>query len=228
MAQMQLSLQPRLRAIADLVPRGSRLADVGTDHAYLPICLLQRGWIPWAVATDIHPEPLERGRRTAKAFGMEERISFRLCDGLEAVSAEEIDAVVIAGMGGETIAAILDAVPWSREKEVLVQPMSRPEFLRPWLAGHGWRILGETLVEDKGYIYPILQVSGGEMPPLAPGEAYYGLSPTSGPLFREYLRIWRQRLQRAVEGLRRAEEPGGRLEELERDLAALAEKEETL
>ena len=82
MAQPQLSLQPRLQAIAGLVPQGGRLADVGTDHAYLPIALLLGEKIPGAIATDIHPEPLERGRRTARAFGVEERISFRLCDGL--------------------------------------------------------------------------------------------------------------------------------------------------
>ena len=228
MAQTQLSLQPRLHAIAELVPLGSRLADVGTDHAYLPIYLLQSGRIPWAVATDIHPGPLERGRCTAQFFGMEGRISFRLCDGLSAVSAEEVDSVVIAGMGGETIAAILDAVPWSRDKQILVQPMSRAEFLRPWLAGHGWCILGETLVQDKGYIYPILQISGGEMRPLAPGEAYYGFSPINAPLFAEYLGNWKRRFQRAVEGLRLADAPGPRLVQLERDLAALLEKERTL
>ena len=228
MAKPQLSLQPRLQIIADLVPQGGRLADVGTDHAYLPIYLLQQGRIPFAVATDIHPEPLERGRRTARLYGWEKQISFRLCDGLAAVSPEEVDTVVIAGMGGETIAAILDAVPWSREKTVLLQPMSRTEFLRPWLASHRYAILGEKLVADRGHLYPVLWASGGEMRPLEPGEAYYGFSPSDVPLFADYLRGWRRRLQRAVEGLRRAEEPGGRLEELERALAALKEKEETL
>ena len=225
MAQPKLSLQPRLQTIADLVPQDSRLADVGTDHAYLPIYLLQQGRIPYAVATDIHPEPLERGRHTAMVWGMEERIAFRLCDGLAAVSPEEVDTVVIAGMGGETIAAILDAVPWSREKQVLAQPMSRAEFLRPWLAGHGWQVLGETLVRDKGHIYPILRLTGGEMRPLAAGEAYYGFSPAEGPLFAAYLQNWRRRLQRSAEGLRRAEDPGERLRELEEALAALIEKE---
>ena len=228
MAQPQLSLQPRLQAIAGLVPQGGRLADVGTDHAYLPISLLLGEKIPGAIATDIHPEPLERGRRTARAFGVEERISFRLCDGLSAVSAEEVDTVVIAGMGGETIAAILDAVPWSREKRVLLQPMSRAEFLRPWLAGHGWRVLGETLVRDKGHIYPILELSGGEMEPLAPGARYYGFSDPAGPLFSEYLGGWKNRLQRAAEGLRQTEDPGQRLADLERELEALMEKERML
>ena len=228
MAQPQLSLQPRLQAIAGLVPQGGRLADVGTDHAYLPIALLLGEKIPGAIATDIHPGPLERGRRAARAFGVEERISFRLCDGLSAVSAEEVDTVVIAGMGGETIAAILDAVPWSREKRVLLQPMSRAEFLRPWLAGHGWRVLGETLVRDKGHIYPILELSGGEMEPLAPGARYYGFSDPAGPLFSEYLGGWKNRLQRAAEGLRQTEDPGQRLADLERDLEALMEKERML
>ena len=137
---MQLTLQPRLQAIADLVPQGARLADVGTDHGYLPIYLLQRGQIASAIATDLHLGPLERGRQAARAYGMEAQITFRLCDGLQAVAPEEVDTVVIAGMGGETIAAILDAVPWSREKLLLLQPMSRAKLLRPWLVDHGYAI----------------------------------------------------------------------------------------
>ena len=99
MVQAQLLLQPRLQAIADLVPCGGRLADVGTDHAYLPVYLMQQNRIPWAIATDIHPEPLERGRRTARSCGMDTRISFRLCDGLTAVLPEEVDTVVMALVG---------------------------------------------------------------------------------------------------------------------------------
>ena len=228
MVQAQLLLQPRLQAIADLVPCGGRLADVGTDHAYLPVYLMQQNRIPWAIATDIHPEPLERGRRTARSCGMDTRISFRLCDGLTAVLPEEVDTVVIAGMGGETIAAILDAVPWTREKCLLLQPMSRSEFLRPWLAGNGYTVVGESLVRDKGYIYPILRVTGGKMAPLVPGERYYGFSSAEDPLFADYLRGWKRRLRQAVEGLRQAEDPGCRLTELERDLAALIEKERRL
>ena len=228
MAQLQLTLQPRLQVIANLVPQGTRLADVGTDHGYLPIYLLQCGRIPHAIATDIRPGPLERGRGTAHAYGMEEQITFRLCDGLEAVSPQEVDTVVIAGMGGETIAAILDAVPWSREKGLLLQPMSRAEYLRPWLADHGYAVLGETLVEDKGHLYPVIQATGGEMRPLAPGQQYYGFSQPDSPLFAGYLREWRQRLQRAVEGLRQAQVPGDRLCALEGDLAALMEKERTI
>ena len=225
---MQLTLQPRLQAIADLVPQGARLADVGTDHGYLPIYLLQRGQIASAIATDLHLGPLERGRQAARAYGMEAQITFRLCDGLQAVAPEEVDTVVIAGMGGETIAAILDAVPWSREKLLLLQPMSRAELLRPWLVDHGYAISYENLVADKGYIYPILQATGGTMAALSAGEVYYGLSRPDSSLFAAYLQGWKRRLEKAAAGLCQSEEPGERLEELKTALAALHEKEGTL
>lgn len=224
MAEQQISLQPRLQAIASLVPPGARLVDVGTDHGYLPIYLLQCHRIVHAIATDLRPGPLARGRSMARAYGQEERITFRLCDGLAGVSPQEVDTVVIAGMGGETIAAILDAVPWCREKQLLLQPMSRAEFLRPWLATNGFQVIEETLVLDKGHIYPILRVTGGAMRALAPGESYFGFSNPDGPLFADYLMGWQRRLQRAADGLRQAEEPGERLGDLEAALEALAEK----
>ena len=225
-----LALQPRLQAIADLVTAGARLVDVGTDHGYLPVYLLQEGAIPAAIATDIGQAPLDHARRTAAAYGLSKRLSFRLCDGLAAVSPEEVDTVVIAGMGGETIAAILDAVPWAGEKDLLLQPMTRSELLRPWLAGHNYRIAGETLVEDKGHIYPILRASGGQMPPPDPGQCYYGYASPQDPLFLPYLRRWRRRLERAAAGLQSAEKDPQpqRLEDLRAALAALREKEASL
>ena len=224
------ALQPRLRAIADLVPAGSRLADIGTDHGYIPIDLLLDGRITAAIATDIGQVPLDHARRTAATYGLSRRVSFRLCDGLTAVSPEEVDTVVIAGMGGETIAAILDAVPWAGEKDLLLQPMTRAELLRPWLAGHNYRIAGETLVEDKGHIYPILRASGGQMPPPDPGQCYYGYASPQDPLFLPYLRRWCRRLERAAAGLQSAEKDPQpqRLEALRAALAALREKEDSL
>ena len=124
-----IELTPRLQAVAGLVPRGARLADVGTDHAYLPASLLQQGVIDTAVAADLRPGPLDRARATAERYGLTEQISFRLCDGLSGILPEEADTVVIAGMGGETIAAILSAAPWVREegKRLILQPMSAQE-----------------------------------------------------------------------------------------------------
>lgn len=220
----RLELSPRLRMIADQVPPGSRLVDVGSDHGLLPLYLLSRGQIPSAIATDLHAAPLERGRQAAAEQGRAAQISFRLCDGLAAVSPEEADVVAIAGLGGETIAAILHAAPWSREKLLLLQPMSRPEVLRPWLAAHGCVIRLEALVLDRERVYPVLTVEGGTMPPLTAVQRYCGLSPRDGPLFPGYLRRWIQRLERTCAGL----EQGGRSAEaaaLRIELMELREEE---
>ena len=117
--ERRLQLQPRLQLLADMVPEGCRLADVGTDHGYLPVYLLQRRRIRGAVAADIGAEPLAHARRTAEAYGVE-GIDFRLCDGLRDITPDEVDTVVIAGMGGETIIA-LPPLSWAckdRERRV--------------------------------------------------------------------------------------------------------------
>ena len=105
--EKELQLQPRLQCIASLVPQGARLADVGTDHGYLPVWLLQHGRIESAIASDINALPLDHARATAREYGVTERMDFRLCPGLAKIKAEECDAIAIAGMGGETIAQIL-------------------------------------------------------------------------------------------------------------------------
>ena len=151
----RLELSPRLEMMASLVPSGARLADVGTDHAYLPAALLLEGRIPSAIASDLRRGPLERARETAAAFDLKEKISFRLCDGLSGVGPEEADAIVIAGMGGETIAAILAAAPWTRERAVslILQPMSSMSDLRAWLGQNGYDILEERLAREGDSLY---------------------------------------------------------------------------
>ena len=104
-----LQLQPRLRLLADMVPQGARLADIGTDHGYLPVWLMQQGRIASAIAADIGPEPLAHARRTAEEYGT--ALDLRLCDGLRGIAAHEADTVVMAGMGGETIIHILTDSP---------------------------------------------------------------------------------------------------------------------
>ena len=105
--EKELQLQPRLQCIASLVPQGARLADVGTDHGYLPVWLLQHGRIESAIASDINALPLDHARATAREYSVTERMDFRLCPGLAKIKAEECDAIAIAGMGGETILGIL-------------------------------------------------------------------------------------------------------------------------
>ena len=145
-----VELTPRLRSVAELVPRGARFADVGTDHAYLPVWLLQQGRITGAVASDLRPGPLERARGTAEKYGLTGRMDFRLCDGLSGIQPDEVNTIAIAGMGGETIAAILAAAPWTWEREclLLLQPMSAQPFLRRWLQAHGYTIRRELLSRE--------------------------------------------------------------------------------
>ena len=126
MENKELHLQPRLQLLADLVPQGAKLADIGTDHGYLPVWLLQNKRITAAIAADVGYEPLQHAVRTAQEQGVSD-IDFRLCDGLKGISEDEVDAIAIAGMGGETIIHILSAAPWTKKESgytLLLQPMT--------------------------------------------------------------------------------------------------------
>lgn len=202
-----LELGPRLRAIADLVPTGCRcLADVGTDHGYIPAALLLEGRVERAVAADVGALPLEHARRTARRLGLDASIDFRLGDGLTVLSPGEADVTIIAGMGGDNIVSILSAAPWAR-KGLLLQPMSRAEVLRRWLTENGYAVEAERLVQDKGVIYPILTVESGDVPPASPAEAWGGFLLAHDPLWGAYLEERILRLRKAAAGLARARDP---------------------
>ena len=143
----KIELSPRLRMVADLVPAGARLADVGTDHAYLPAALILEAKIPSAIAADPRQGPLARARTTVREAGLTGRVAFRLGDGLKSIDPRETEAVAIAGMGGETIASILAAAPWTRERDLplILQPMSSMSDLRLWLGQNGFCIVTERL-----------------------------------------------------------------------------------
>ena len=130
-------LDPRLGAISALVPEGAVLYDIGTDHARLPVWLAVNGKIRRAVASDVAEKPLVVARRNIDRFGVADRVDLRLCDGIPADAAENADCIVIAGMGGETIVSILEAAAWLRGSDVplILQPMTKKEVLREWLAG---------------------------------------------------------------------------------------------
>lgn len=199
-------LPPRLAAIAALVPDGARLADVGTDHALLPIRLLLDGKIQSAVATDIRPGPLSRAKENAYAAGVQD-LSCVLCDGLTGISPDSVDTVVIAGMGGENIAAILRAAPWAcRNALCILQPMSRPEELRAALPSLGLTIRAERLVRDAGRLYSVLAVRAGAPEALSAGELYCGKYSlvSDDTLFSDILAEQDKRLDIAVRGLERS------------------------
>ncbi|MGI5936860.1 MAG: tRNA (adenine(22)-N(1))-methyltransferase [Oscillospiraceae bacterium] len=214
------SLSPRLSAIASLVPKGAKVADVGTDHGYVPVWLVQRQVAASVIATDIKPDPLEKAVLSARRAGVEDRIKFLLCDGLRDCPPEETDTVIIAGMGGETIRNILKEAPWTRGegRRMILQPMTKPELLRLWLNDNGYAIYGEKLVKDAGVIYPIILASGGQQPPLTEAELYTGRWELicGDPLFEDYLELLASKTARAIGGLQRSRraEDMSRLEKL--------------
>jgi len=222
-------LPPRLAVIAELIPLHARLVDVGTDHGLLPIRLLQEKRIHSAIATDIRPGPLDRGKANASHHGVD-NISFRLCNGLDGVNAHEADTVVIAGMGGENIVDILQRAPWcSENKRLILQPMSRPEVIRKALKELKLQILSETLVEDSGRLYSVIVAEGGVGDIYSPAELYTGLFRyvQSQPLFTRLLMEQKARLTPAVNGLSHSEKPEDilRLNELKAALEGIQRAE---
>lgn len=202
-----IELSPRLSMIAELVPDGAKLVDVGTDHAYLPSALILSGRISGAIAADLREGPLSRARKTAELYGLTERVQFRLCDGLQGISPEEINTAVIAGMGGETIASILAAAPWTLDQgtRLILQPMSSMNDLRRWLWEHGYKIVQEELAREGDTIYTGWLVQAGKMKELSQAELWAGRN-TPDPLRGPWLEYWISRTERALTGLSRSEQ----------------------
>ncbi len=155
---MNFSLDGRLSVCAALVRSGTKLADVGTDHAYLPIWLALNGRIASAVASDIRQKPLDSGLENIRKYGCENIISVRLCSGLDDIHSEEADDIVMAGMGGELIAKLIDNAPWikSNDKRLILQPMTKAHILREYLFENGFDIISETPCTASGKYYTVI------------------------------------------------------------------------
>ncbi|MBR2353806.1 MAG: SAM-dependent methyltransferase [Clostridia bacterium] len=158
-----ISLSKRLRAAADYVREGSYMADVGTDHAYLPLWLLLEGRIRGGVVSDIHKGPIDRAREHLRAYDGEDRLTPVLCDGLSALESYAPEDICILGMGGELIARILADAPFTKREGVrlILQPMTHPENVRRFLLSEGYAIVEERLVkEDKIYQIIVAEYTG--------------------------------------------------------------------
>ncbi len=200
------TLDKRLACVASLVRPGRVLADIGTDHAYLPVHLVGAGVCPRAIASDIGEGPLAAARHTVQTAGMDDKIACRLGDGLSTISAGEVEDIAIAGMGGETIAAILSAADWVRDDRLrlVLQPMSRGEELRRWLLSNGFAILEERLVRDKHHLYPVMAAEYTGTLVEDELACYAGFfDPDEG---RPYRQMMADHLLRRVAGLNRAGE----------------------
>lgn len=206
---MKLPISKRLLCCASMVQSGSRVADIGTDHGYLGIYLLQSGAARHVIACDLRKDPLENARRNAKLFGVDGEMEFRLSDGLEKILPDEVDTVVMAGMGGDLIQKILSQCPWRKREglQFILQPQSAGNVLRRWLCEDGFEIQREEPVQDGHFLYTVMELRQGEPSPLTPGTEYTSpaLLASKSPLVGTYLARVENALQETVRGLTNAE-----------------------
>lgn len=164
-------LDKRLKLCAELV-RGTRVCDVGTDHAYLVVDLLSEGKCVSAVAADINEKPLAAARETLEKAGVSRKVELILSDGLENVPEDGITDIVIAGMGGELIAGILSRCYWLEGRNLILQPMSRPEKLIDFLCGNGFEIIEQRAVTEGKFCYTVINAVKNGAKPFVPAELF--------------------------------------------------------
>ena len=208
-------LSPRLAEAARLVGKCNCFADIGTDHAYLPIYLLMTGACRTAVASDIGEGPLKRASAVAQKYN--QTVSLRLGSGLSTLERDEADAVVIAGMGGLLIADILKsgADKLGAAKKIVLQPMTAVPELRKFLADYGWGIESESIVKEGEKLYILMSV---KMPPpdssfyepYSEAELFIGkrLTETQPQYFGEYISKLRHKLNVIIKGLETSRSDG--------------------
>ena len=188
-----MELSKRLQAVADLVTAHYKLADIGTDHAYIPIYLTQQKKITEAVELDVNEGPLQRAEEHIRENGLEAEIEARLSNGFQALQPGEVQSAVIAGMGGGLVIRILTEGEKVVRKleECILQPQSEIEKVRAFLLEKGYEFLEEDMVCEDGKYYPMMKVKPGEMTGESwkPEELEYGkyLLDTAHPVLKQFL-----------------------------------------
>ena len=182
---------------------GQRVADVGTDHGYLAIYLLQSRRASRVLAADVAEQPLARAMENARRFGVREGLSFHLCDGVRGLP-RDFDVLLMAGLGAETMVGILRSGPWLRggRYRLVLQCQSSQNELRQYLSEHGWEITREEPVRDGKFLYTVLEAKPG-CQSLTPGQHFASpaLLASGSPLVGEYLAFCRQAVEKVVLGL---------------------------
>ncbi|HIT34904.1 MAG TPA: SAM-dependent methyltransferase [Candidatus Faecousia intestinigallinarum] len=227
---MPLPITCRLLACCNYVNQGDRVADIGCDHGYLGIYLLQQGIAASVIAADVNAQPLRAAMSNAVKYGIREKMTFYLSDGVQNIP-RDFDALVCAGMGADTIISILGSAPWlksSRCRLILQCQSKRPE-LRRWLNQAGYTIRRETLAQDGRFLYPVLEAIYAPAAPLRPGEAYISpaLLASGSPLLPAFYARVKAGLETAVSGLTHGRD-AERLKDYQADLSALMEMEESI
>lgn len=193
-----MKLSQRLETVAACVPRGSRVADIGTDHGYVPIWLIEQGIAKYAIAMDVRKGPLMRAQEHIVQHKLEDRIETRLSDGLLKLRPGEADTVVIAGMGGELMLRILreGSHVWDSVARFVLSPQSELEIFRRGLESMGFSIEKEIMLREDGKYYTVLVAARGSMHYTEGFRYRYGdcLIREKSPVLLEYLEQERQKL----------------------------------
>jgi len=227
-------LDNRLRTAADLVRQGAYFADIGTDHAYLPVFLLEEGRVTRAYASDVARGPLAAAEAHIAASSVKDRILLRLADGLCGLfdCFPEVTDIAICGMGGELIARLIDEAPLAKNPAIhlILQPMTRAEVLRRYLAENGFSVKEERLSRADGRIYTCMSVFfTGERYTLSPLAAYIGESLLSGErteLFFGYVKEKLSSLETRINGLRAGGHDASADESFAKELRAILNEKE--
>ena len=204
-----VKLTPRLQCVADCIEECSLLADVGTDHAYIPIYAVQKGIAKNAIAGDVVKGPLKIAEANIKAHGLEDKITTRLANGLE--SAKGADVIVIAGMGGKLICTILQENDETAKNAdyMVIQPMTCSFELRRFLHNNKYKIIDEKLAREEDKIYSIMVVGKGEEN--FDDEFYYHvgkkLFENRDPLLSRYIRMRAEVIKKQFMGMKASENP---------------------
>lgn len=224
-----MRLSQRLEAVASYVPRGSRVADVGTDHGYVPIWLVEQGIAKSAIAMDVRKGPLMRAKEHIAQHGLEDRIETRLGDGLCELRAGEADTVVIAGMGGELMLRILrdGSHVWDSVSRFILSPQSELEVFRRGLEAMGFAIEEETMLREEGKYYTVIVAVRGIMHYEEVFRYRYGdcLIREKSPVLAEYLKQERLKLLEIRDRLAAQDSEGARerSQEVEAELCRIKE-----
>lgn len=188
-----MKLSKRLEFIADHIDKIISLSDIGTDHGYIPLYALRKGLCERAIASDINKDPLDKARLNALLEGMGDELEFRLGGGLEPLKDGEVQAVIIAGMGGKLIRDILekDIAKVDNLDYLILQPAQNPEGLREYLYTNDYEIISEDLCKDDGKYYELFKVKRKKDENTELDSIYYEISPkllmSKHPLMKEYL-----------------------------------------
>ena len=171
---MKIPMSPRLQACCNFVKTGDRVADIGCDHGYLGIYLLKNGIARSVIASDIREGPLQSAVKNSEKFGMRDKMTFYLSDGVRNIP-RDFDTLICAGMGGDTMVSILEAAPWlkSEQYRLILQCQTKNHTLRQYLSENGWKILQERIVPDGKFLYTVMEVIYQPGNPLTPGQCYF-------------------------------------------------------